>query len=67
MEQLQQLLCIYFGIEILLCIYTLFKYTNCKNNVKKQRLVGRASRKFVFFIQTQSVGKLINISLMNSE
>ena len=48
MEQLQELLCIYFGIEILLCIYTLFKYTNCKNNVKKQRLVGRASRKFVF-------------------
>ena len=47
MEQLQQLLCIYFGIEILLCIYTLFKYTNCKNNVKKQRLVGRASRKLV--------------------
>lgn len=37
MEQLQQLLCIYFGIEILLCIYTLFKYNKLQKQCKKSQ------------------------------
>ena len=37
MEQLQELLCIYFGIEILLCIYTLFKYNKLQKQCKKSQ------------------------------
>ena len=37
MEQLQELLCIYFGIEILLCIYTLFKYNRLQKLCKKSQ------------------------------
>lgn len=37
MEQLQELLCIYFGIEILLSIYTLFKYNKLQKLCKKSQ------------------------------
>lgn len=53
MEQWQNIICIYFGIEILLCIYTLFKYNKlqklCKKNNDYAPLKKDLFRFFVIF------------------
>ena len=50
MEQWQNIICIYFGIEILLCICTLVKYSKLQKTCKKSKDFSPLKKVFFQFI-----------------